>query len=146
MTTLYLDTSCLLKLFIAEPETARVAAMVGAEQRVVVSSLAKLEALVQVQARLEGGLLTRRAATAIVARFDAMLSLAPFHALAVPGDVAALAVEQVLPIGTTRHCRTLDRLHLAAMQALSIRRLLTNDDLQADAARHLGFEVLLPRP
>ena len=34
---------------------------------------------------------------------------------------------------------------LAAMEALGIRRLLTNDDQQAAAARALGFGVVLPR-
>jgi hypothetical protein len=31
------------------------------------------------------------------------------------------------------------------MQALGVRRLLTNDDIQARAATALGFEVLRPR-
>lgn len=31
------------------------------------------------------------------------------------------------------------------MAALGLRRLLTNDELQATAARALGFGVLLPR-
>jgi predicted nucleic acid-binding protein len=39
----------------------------------------------------------------------------------------------------------LDRLHLAAMQALDVRRLLTNDEIQARAAAALGFEILRPR-
>ena len=34
---------------------------------------------------------------------------------------------------------------LATMDALRVRRLLTNDDAQARAAAHLGFSVLLPR-
>ena len=44
------------------------------------------------------------------------------------------------------HCPTLDRLHLAAMEALNLRRLLTNDDAQARAARALEFTVIVPRP
>ena len=43
-------------------------------------------------------------------------------------------------------CPTLDRLHLASMEALNLRRLLTNDDAQARAARALGFAVIVPRP
>jgi predicted nucleic acid-binding protein len=38
-----------------------------------------------------------------------------------------------------------DRLHLAIIESLGLRRLLTNDDGQARAARGLGFEVTLPR-
>jgi hypothetical protein len=42
------------------------------------------------------------------------------------------------------HCRTLDRLHLAIMASIGMRRLLTNNDAQARAARRLGFDVFLP--
>lgn len=51
---------------------------------------------------------------------------------------------QMRPLGRSVHCRTLDRLHLATMEALGLRRLLTNDVLQARAARALGFEVRTP--
>jgi hypothetical protein len=43
------------------------------------------------------------------------------------------------------HCPTLDRLHLAVMRSLDVRRLLTNDAAQARAARALGFAVMVPR-
>ena len=37
---------------------------------------------------------------------------------------------------------SLDRLHLAAMEDLGVRRLMTADEAQAAAAKALGFEVL----
>ncbi len=46
---------------------------------------------------------------------------------------------------TSGFCRTLDRLHLAAMEDLQVRRLLTNDAIQAEAANELGFQVILPQ-
>jgi hypothetical protein len=42
------------------------------------------------------------------------------------------------------HCRTLDRLHLAAMEELEVTRLMTHDDRQAKAAREAGFAVVQP--
>jgi uncharacterized protein with PIN domain len=42
--SLYIDTSCLLKLFLMEPESARVQELSSAEERVVVSTLVRLEA------------------------------------------------------------------------------------------------------
>ena len=42
------------------------------------------------------------------------------------------------------HCRSLDGLHVAAIQELGQRRLLTNDAKQAAAARALGDEVVSP--
>lgn len=45
---------------------------------------------------------------------------------------------------STIHCRSLDRLHLAAMTELGVTRLMTNDTRQAEGAKELGFEVLMP--
>ena len=56
--SLYLDTSCLLKLLFPEPESRRVAQLIEAESSVVVSALARLEALGQLQARVAGGILS----------------------------------------------------------------------------------------
>lgn len=44
-----------------------------------------------------------------------------------------------------RPCRTLDRLHLAVMEMLGLRRILTNDTTQGRAAVALGYEVLTPK-
>jgi predicted nucleic acid-binding protein len=143
--SLYIDTSCLLKLLFPEPESARVAEIVAAEGRVEVSGLARLEALSQIQGRLAGGLLTRRKTGALAARLSALLALDPFELTATPSGLDAVAERQMSPLGRARHCRTLDRLHLAAVERLGLRRLLTNDDSQAAAAVELGVEVLLPR-
>ena|SRR5437667_7618544 len=143
--SLYLDTSCLLKMFFPEPESAKVAALVAAEERVVVSTLAKLEATVQINARLDGGRLTRRKAGALVGRLEMLMTLAHYELVGATADLAAVAEAQIAPLGSKAHCRTLDRLHLAAMATLSLRRLLTNDDLQAAAATDLPFDVIMPR-
>ena len=52
--------------------------------------------------------------------------------------------EQQIRGARTFHCRTVDRLHLAAMDELGLRRLLTNDKAQAAAAAALGFTVITP--
>ena len=64
-----------------------------------------------------------------------------FHRLSAP--VFDVALRQHRAGGKT-HCRTLDRLHLAAMEELNVRRLMTNDASQAAAARAMGLEVLTP--
>jgi hypothetical protein len=65
--SLYLDTSCLLKTLFPEPETERVIRLVAAEERVVVSTLARLETLVQIHARGAGGLLEPGAVRSLAA-------------------------------------------------------------------------------
>jgi predicted nucleic acid-binding protein len=140
--SLYLDTSCLLKLFFSEPESPRVAEVIAAESRVVLSSLAKLESVVQIKARVRGGHLTKRSGRTLLARLEATVALSPFELASPPRDLALVAQAQVAAGDV--HCRTLDRLHLAAMEVLSLRRLFTNDKIQAAAATALGFDVTMP--
>lgn len=142
---LYLDTSCLMKLLFHEAESARTVAMVATEDRVVVSDLGRLEAMVQIRGRVAGGTMTARRAGQLSARLRALTKRRPFEILASPPDLIALAEKQLGGTAATAHCRTLDRFHLTAMEAFGIKRLLTNDDIQARAARALGFEVKLPR-
>lgn len=78
-------------------------------------------------------------------RVEAVLRMAPYEPTCCPGDLIEMAETQLRPLRRPVHCRTLDRLHLAAMEGLGLRRLLTNDDTQAAAARALGFQVVLPR-
>jgi uncharacterized protein with PIN domain len=141
----YVDTSCLLKVLFPEPETARVMGLIAAEAQVIVSALARLEALVQIHARFAGGLLSRPAARRVTARLDEILRQDPFEVVQGPPDIVELAEAQVRPLTRGAHCPTLDRLHLAVMRSLALRRLLTNDDAQARAARALGLTVVVPR-
>jgi predicted nucleic acid-binding protein len=141
---LYLDTSCLLKLLFAEPDTPRVASLLVGEPRVVGSTLARLEALVQIHGRAAGGHLARRAARRLVARLDSMLEAWPFELVPSSGTLIATAEAQLRGAAGVSHCRTMDRLHLAAMQELGLGRLLTNDESQARAAAALGFAVVRP--
>jgi predicted nucleic acid-binding protein len=143
--SLYLDTSCLLKVLFPEPETSRVMQLVAAEEQVVVSSLGRLETLVQIHARAVGGLLTRQAARSLAERLDQLLRQDPYEVMRAPADIIDMAERHVRELPRRPYCPTLDRLHLAVMKALTLDRLLTNDDPQARAARALGYSVILPR-
>lgn len=143
--TLYADTSCLLKLLRDEPETTRVEAVVAGEATVVISDLARLEAHVQIRGRRAAGLLTKRGADALVEQLERLLVTAPFELRACSPTVIEDARLQVARARRGVHCRTLGRLHLAAMAGMGVDRLFTNDDVQAGAARALGIRVVLPR-
>jgi predicted nucleic acid-binding protein len=143
--SLYLDTSCLLKMLFPEPETSRVIQLVAGEEHVVVSSLARLETLVQVHARTVGGLLTRAAARSLIERLDELLRRDPYEVVRTPTEIVDLAEGQVRPLPRRAYCPTLDRLHLAVMRLLDLHRLLTNDGAQARAARAIGFSAVVPR-
>ena len=143
--SLYLDASCLLKLLFPEPETPRVMQLIAAEQQVVVSTLARLETFVQIHGRGSGGLLKPAAVRSLVARLEALLGQDPYEMVHTPPTVIDVAEEHLRRLPREAHCPTLDRLHLASMEAFNLRRLLTNDDAQARAARALGFTVIVPR-
>ena len=143
--SVYLDTSCLLKVLFSEPETDRTLELIAAEDRVVVSSLAVVEVMTHLHGRVAGRHLSRAAARRLVRRLDSLLETDPYEHMAVPVTIYDLAVEQVATFAASTYCRSLDRLHLAIMDALRLRRLLTNDDTQARAAEQLDFDVVLPR-
>ncbi|MEW6365953.1 MAG: type II toxin-antitoxin system VapC family toxin [Acidobacteriota bacterium] len=142
---LYLDTSCLLKLLFSEPESARVAQIIAAEKRVIVSSLGRLEALVRIRARRLSGSISAAEGRRLLRALDRLTSAEPFVTLDCPVTIFKDA-ERQLASGISRTCcRTLDRLHLAAALALEAKRLLTNDDAQARAAKALKLRVVIPR-
>jgi len=140
--SLYVDTSCLLKLFLMEPDSARVQELISAEESVAVSTLVRLEALQGLYGLRLGGRLTRLQHKQLVRRLEDMLQMPPFEMKVFPPSAIENAERQNME---GAYCKTLDSLHLGAMASLGLKRLLTNDDQQAAAARALGFEVLMPR-
>jgi predicted nucleic acid-binding protein len=142
---LYLDTSCLLKMFFPEPETAATVALIAREPHVIVSSLARLEALVHIHGRVAAKLLSATTARRLTERLDQVLQEEPYELVPCPPGIIEIAETTVRTVVKSAYCRTLDRLHLATMQVLAVHRLLTNDDTQARAARALGFETVQPR-
>ena len=140
----YLDTSSLLKLIWLEEESEAVGNRVSREDAVLVSSLTELESSVQITAAHLRGNYSLAQSRRLLKELDALLDSEPFERRALSGEVFKLARLQHSRSGTTACCRTVDRLHLAAMQELGQNRLITNDTRQAEAARALGFVAEIP--
>jgi len=140
---IYLDTSCLLKLLRDEPESAAVRGAVDAEDEVVVSSLVELETEVQLKAAATGGEIRTSQWRQYQARLMAMRNFDPFHFRHLPAAVFSTALRQHRH-PQSPHCRSLDRLHLAAMEELKVKRLMTLDLQQAKVASALNHEVICP--
>lgn len=137
--SLYLDGSVLVKTLTSEPESARVLEILEKEPDIVVSSLAKLEALIVVESWVAGGIPKRQGVRRREA-LEKLLGLPSFRFAPCRATIFEVAEAQ---LGGS-YCATLDRLHLAAMADLNLHRLFTNDARQATAARALGFEVIMP--
>jgi len=140
---IYLDTSCLLKLLLEEPESEAVRLAVAREAEVVISALTELETTVQLRAGWLAGEYREGRYRAYFNRLNAFRETDPFRFRPLAGSLFQTALRQDRAARRI-HCRTLDRLHLAAMEELGLRRLMTNDAAEAAGAKALGFEVVSP--
>jgi predicted nucleic acid-binding protein len=140
---IYLDTSCLVKLVRPETGSAHVRTAISAESEVVISVLAELETLVQLKAGWTGGKYARSQWRKLELELGLLRNQPPFEFKPLPSAVFQAALRQHRNSGDL-HCRSLDRLHLAAMEELKILRLMTHDESQAKAAIEAGFKVVRP--
>ncbi|MEK7701918.1 MAG: PIN domain-containing protein [candidate division NC10 bacterium] len=140
---IYLDTSCLLKLLLEEPASEAVRLAVARESEVIISALAELETAVQLRAGWLAGEYRERRYRAYVGQLNAFRETEPFRFRPLAGSLFQTARRQDRDARRI-HCRTLDRLHLAAMEELGLRRLMTDDAAEAAGAKALGFEVVSP--
>ncbi|MEI9960936.1 MAG: PIN domain-containing protein [Limisphaerales bacterium] len=140
---IYLDSSSLLKLLWNEPDSALTIDALAVESVVIISVLAEIEVAVQLKAAYLGGDYT----LSQLRRFEAQLAVfrnqPPYEFRTLSGVVFQTALRQHRNSGDL-HCRSLDRLHLAAMEELRVPRLMTHDEGQAKAAIEAGFEVVRP--
>jgi len=140
---IYIDTSCLLKLVRPEPGSTDVRTAITVETEVVVSVLAELEALVQLKAGWTGGNYTKTQWRRLELELEWLRNQPPFEFKKLSAAIFQTALRQHRNSGEI-HCRSLDRLHLAAMEELKISRLMTHDENQAKAALTAGFTVIHP--
>src|SRR5262249_1461927 len=128
---------------IDEPESLKVRSAVQREDQVIISSLAELEAEVHLKAVALGGEIRTAQWRHYQAKLASMRNFDPFHFRFLPPAVFSPDLKQHRN-ARAAHCRTLDRLHLAAMEELKIRRLMTLDHGQATAAAALGHVIIQP--
>jgi len=139
----YADTSFLLKWLLPEPESLPTQRYVEAAELIVFSSLAFLEMRVQIRGFFLGGSINRLQLRRIESYVSSMKELESFRFQELPGSVFQTAVQQLTSVPNL-HCRTLNRLHLAAMDELGATVLLTFDKRRATAAKALGIQVVTP--
>ena len=109
----------------------------------MLSTLVELETEVQLRAAWLGGRFTRSRYRLLTERLHRLSRQDPFSLRPLPGTIFEIAIRQHRE-RPAPHVRTVDRLHLAGMEELGLRRLMTHDVPQAEAARALGYAVLSP--
>lgn len=140
---IYIDTSCLVKVFLFEESTEPVLRAIAKEPSVLVSGLAELETLIELKAGYMGGDYGLERWRHLELQLHVLRSEEPFVFRPVPNGIWEVAFRQHRNSRDV-HCRALDRLHLAAAEKFGITRILTRDAAQAKAAEELGFEVIQP--
>ena len=127
---LYLDSSALVKLVVAEPETSALLAFLAAWPHRVSSALARVEVLRAVK-RMGAGPVVRTRATRVLARV----------ALVKIDDAVLAASARVAPSGL----RTLDAIHLATARSLEeLAGIVTYDRRLGRAASRMRLKVWSP--
>jgi predicted nucleic acid-binding protein len=131
--TLYVDSSALIKRYVAEDDSAAAEAILLADASWVTGRHTFVEVSLAISRRL--GEAERRIASAA---FDS--DWQRMFVVALDGVVCRRAVE----LGITTGCRSLDALHLAAAERAGGRSvaIVTFDVRLGHAARSLGFAVV----
>lgn len=130
--TSYVDSSALLKLYIAEPDSPTALALLESDPVLVTSWLSQVEVRRNLARVLDGTLIKARQ------QCDLDFDLLALITLDEPRWRAAADIAEELGV------RTLDAIHLACAQKLNINPLtfVTFDIRQAQAARRMGFTAV----
>lgn len=125
----YLDSSAIVKLAVAEPESSALRSFLGSRGPLVSSALARTEVG---RALLPLGAVGARRGNQVLTRL---------HLIAI-SDRVLDAAARLLPT----ELRSLDALHLATAQQLghSLAQLVTYDQRMLATARELGWTVVAP--
>src|SRR5438874_1171628 len=84
---IYIDSSCLVKVFRPEPESSDVLKAISIEPEVTVSTLAELEVVVQLKVEFLAGILSRPGWRQLEARFSVLRRQAPYEFRPLPASL-----------------------------------------------------------
>jgi predicted nucleic acid-binding protein len=147
VSSLYLDTGALLKLYVEEPLTNEVHALVAAGRAPIpCHEFHRLEAENAVRLKVFRGEFDLRHAQAVVDRMEEDLTDGRLHRRSVDWTAALIEARRLAQAHTpSTGCRSLDLLHIAVACQWECSGFLTLDDRQARAASAAGLDVIDPR-
>jgi predicted nucleic acid-binding protein len=143
----YWDTSCLVKLFVPEPDSPRFRAHVVGGATVVTSQIARLELWATVRRKEASGDIIRGGARevlrAYIADVDAGLIMVGAVDSAVDAKFEAF-IEQCYSFTPPIPLRTLDAIHLSTAFVLGESQIVATDSRLREAASKVGFSIYPP--
>ena len=141
--SLYLDSGVLVKLYVPEPESARVQTLVRTSGRVAFTLLHNLELRNGIQAKARRGEITLAEAHTSLRLIEADLSAGRLvDPNPVWEDVFHRATALSDRFSHNLACRALDILHVALALTLDLRQMATTDLRQRELARAAGLELV----
>lgn len=138
VTEVYLDTSALIKLYVAEAFSAEVERFVAQADGLVISRLGMLEWHCAMSRRLRTGLITEDYLNLARTEFTRHLSEGYFRIVAFD-DTLLIDALRVLDSVKPVPLRTLDAIHLTAARNAGVARIATADRVMANAANKLNL-------
>lgn len=140
MAEIYLDTSVLIKLYVAETRSTEVESLVAEADGIVINRLGMLEWHCAMARRLRTGQITQDYMN--LARTEFTRHLAEGYFRIVPYDDPLLSdALRVLDSTNPIPLRTLDTIHLTAARNAGLARIATADDVMRRAAQQLQLDV-----
>ena len=140
VTDCYVDTSALIKLYVAEPMSEEVEKFIDTLTHPLISSLSILEWHCAMNRRLRSGAFDDAYHQMARAEFARHLASGAYRVHALHEGLYAQAtylLDAVSPLAL----RTLDALHLAAAQSAHATTIATADKIMAQAANQLGLST-----
>lgn len=138
-TSVYFDTSALVKWYVAESRSDGVEEYIRRACPVYVSLLTKAELRSAVARRKRDGSIDADTQARVIATFEGDIAMG--HLVLLPHTVESfLIAESLLGAHPDIPLRTLDALHLGVMRSAGITTVATADRVMAQAAGALGME------
>ena len=143
----YWDTSCLLKLYAAEPDSVALQSHLLAETTTVTSMITRFELWGALRRKESLGDLRRSAARTALAAYDAdvasrLIQIAPLDTMVLAKF--ELTIEQCYSRSIPIALRTLDAIHVATALISGETEVVATDSRLREAARFLGLNVYPP--
>lgn len=142
---IYLDTSALLKLYLPEPESQEVEALLRIQEGSYCSTLCQAEFASTLERLRRDGKLSEREAGSLWDLFQKDLQSSAFSAVETGAEDIRDAIGILKGHAHAHRLRTLDAVHLATARNLGAGSFLTFDVRQRAVAGLLGFDLPLPR-
>jgi predicted nucleic acid-binding protein len=147
VTSRYWDTSCILPLYIPEPDSAALAELAGSADGPITSSqILAFEFLFAVQARVSRRQIPKEFAAKVQRKFLADVDAGRFLIIPLGEDLLPPAAEMSANLARNARgleLRTLDGIHLATALHLGAEEIVTGDKRMRKAAEALGLRVVL---